>query len=122
VPVKEQSQANVIAILDSTSNYTSFAYIEIYHDKRKKCIDGNIYIYIQATYTHQPPSSQPFDLGTVSDLFYLTFIPTEHTIQSYLATNNEEDTLRQSQLLHTTDMEEFLYWETYVPVVQWPTV
>lgn len=38
----------------------------------------------------------------------LLYIPSEPTIQSFLAMNDKEDTLTHSQMLHTSDSADFI--------------
>jgi len=81
--------------------------------KRCRGLQGNIYILAAMTSVPTLPPSLPpvFQhrspvLPTFPDLPY---IPTQTTINAYLATNNKEDTLTQSQMLKASDQTEFLH-------------
>jgi hypothetical protein len=93
---------------------------EIYHGstafrniKRYKGIDGNIYVPKPSSvtsHTYEPQSQPPLPLsiGTFSAFYDLPFIPTEGTIQSFLAVDTREDTLTQSQMLRALDKDDFI--------------
>jgi hypothetical protein len=95
-------------------------YFEIYHGstlfrtiKKQKGIDGNIYVPNPSpvtSHTYGPQHHTPLHLGlNIFSAFYdLPFIPTEGTLQSFLAADTKEDTLTQSQMLRALDKDYFI--------------
>jgi hypothetical protein len=85
--------------------------------KRAHGIEGNIYVlHAPVLHHHTLPHTETnpdiTQISTFSAFYDLPFIPTEHTIQSYLAMDNKDDTLTQSQMLRTTDKTSFLAAQT----------
>lgn len=82
--------------------------------KKQKGIDGQIYILNAATSIsphsqNKPTNNVPQILPHVFSAFYdLPIIHSESTIQSFLAMNNKDDTLTQSQMLKTPDKVKFI--------------
>jgi hypothetical protein len=84
-------------------------------------IDGTIYVLHASALPYNPIShKETFSdiprLGTLSEFHDLPFIPTESTIQAYMAMDNKEDTLTQSQMLKTPDKTQFL--EAQLPEIR----
>jgi len=78
-------------------------------------IDGNIYVL--AAPVHLPPSSQPLTqphgrASAIPCFADLPYIPTQSTMQSFLAMDNKEDTLTQSQMLKAPDSAAFIRAQT----------
>jgi hypothetical protein len=94
------------AIYYGTSSYQTF--------KKQRCINGNIYILSAPivnhnTYRQESSSTISTTLPTAfSSFFDLPILYTEASIQTFLAMDNKEDTLTQSQMLKTTDNEAFI--------------
>jgi hypothetical protein len=87
--------------------------LDFQHTKIQCGLDGNIYILAAHTYPDKPipliSDSNPQHGANIFTLFHdIPYTPSEPTIASYLAMNNKEDTLTQSQMLRTTNVDSFL--------------
>lgn len=81
--------------------------------KRQKGLDGNIYVppstnignTTSQTDLRSLPNIMPHVLATFYDL---PVVPSELTLSAFMALNNKDDTLTQSQMLKTTDSPDFI--------------
>jgi hypothetical protein len=85
--------------------------------KLQKGINGNVYVIKDSPIKHEvpPPESAAniqADIDPLNHVFSafidLPVLYTEASIQGFLAMNNKEDTLTQSQMLRSPDSEQFI--------------
>jgi hypothetical protein len=112
IPPKEN--ITLCKMQHAKSQYTAF-HGSMAHQafQKRNGIDGKKYIPQHTEHctrvTDPPSQSLPSNLPHIFSTFHdLPSIPTDYTINAFMALNNKEDTLTQSQMLKASDAASFI--------------